>query len=114
LFSGLQVWIEPGRDEGRHVEGLANAGAAASNKGAAVPASGLARDRREPDETCGLACFKGAEFRHFDQQGEGGDVGDALCGGEILILSAKERSTIVARTKQRNQLSDCQGLVRRL
>jgi hypothetical protein len=44
-------------------------------EGAPCPASGLARDRREPDEACGLTRFERAEFGHFDQQGEGGDVG---------------------------------------
>ena len=74
---GLQVGVEPHGDERRHVEGLADAGPAAANEGAAGPASGLSGDRRKAGETCGLAGFEKAEFWHFNEQGEGGDLRDS-------------------------------------
>jgi hypothetical protein len=46
------------------------------------PAAGLACDWRKPNEASRLTCFEGAEFRHFDQQGEGSDVGDAWNAGQ--------------------------------
>jgi hypothetical protein len=63
-------------------ERLAQAGAPASNEGAPSPAAGLACDWRKPNEACGLTRFERAEFRHFDQRGEGGDGGDAWNAGQ--------------------------------
>ena len=61
----FQIRIETSGDERWHIERLAQVGATASNEGASSPASRLARDRREPDEACSLACFERAEFGHF-------------------------------------------------
>ena len=76
----FQIRIETSGDERWHVERLAQVGATASNEGAPCPASELARDRREPDEACSLACFERAEFGHL--QGEGGNVGYADNAGQ--------------------------------
>src|ERR1700722_16459835 len=78
----FQIRIETSGDERSHIESLAQGGATATNEGASSPASRLARDRRQPDETCRLARFESAEFGHFDQQGEDGDVGDAGNAGQ--------------------------------
>jgi hypothetical protein len=82
VYFAFQIRIETSGDERWHIESLAQAGAAATNEGASSPASRLARDRRQPDETCRLARFESTEFGHFDQQGEGGDVGDVGNAGE--------------------------------
>jgi hypothetical protein len=47
---GFQVGIEASVAGRWHVEGLSQAGAPASHEGAPGPASGLARDWREPNE----------------------------------------------------------------
>ena len=78
----FQIRIETSGDERWHIESLAQAGAAATNEGASSPASRLARDRRQSNETCRLARFESAEFGHFDQEGEGGDGGDAGNAGQ--------------------------------
>ena len=78
----LHVRIEPGRNEGGHVDSLADRGSASPDEGASGPAAGLPGYRREARETCSLACLKGAELRHFDEQGEGGYGRDARNAGE--------------------------------
>src|ERR1700683_4020209 len=72
LGLGLHVGIESGRDQGWHVDGLADVGSAAADEGATGPATRLSRHRRKACETCRLPRLAGAEFGHFDEQGEGG------------------------------------------
>lgn len=45
LVFGLEVWIEAGGDQSRHVEGLADVGPATANETLAFPLAGLAGDR---------------------------------------------------------------------
>lgn len=73
----FHVRVELRGDESRHVEGAADAGPSAVNKGAAGPASGLARDGSKTCKARGLSGFEGSKFGHFDQEREGGEPGDA-------------------------------------
>jgi hypothetical protein len=70
LVLGLHVWIESGLDQRGHVDSLADVGSAAAEEGATDPATRLSRHRRKACETCRLPRFEGAEFGHFDEQGE--------------------------------------------
>ena len=79
---GLHVRIEAGRDEGWHVDGLADSGSASSDEAVSGPAAGLPGDWREAGETCRLAYIEGAELGHFDEQGEGGDGRHARNAGQ--------------------------------
>ncbi len=74
--------FKSGCDERRHVDGLADAGSAAADEGAIGPTARLSRHRRKACETCRLSRFEGAEFGHFDEQGEGGYGRDPRNAGQ--------------------------------
>ena len=74
---GLEVRVEASGNQCRHLEGLAQVGASATDMGFAAPSSGLSGDRGEASEACGLPGLESSEFGHLDEQGGGGCVGDA-------------------------------------
>ena len=65
-----------------NVDGLADVGSAAADESATGPATRLSRHRRKACETCRLPRFEGAEFGHFDEQGESGYGRDARNAGQ--------------------------------
>jgi hypothetical protein len=81
---GLESGVAADRDEGRHVDGLAQAHAAAADEALAFPLPAFAGDGGEADKACGFPAFKGSEFRHLDQQGESGGGSDAWNADEAL------------------------------
>ena len=71
---GLQVGVEADGDQGRHVDGLAQAGASAADEALAAVLAGVTGDGRETGEAGGAAVLQGAKFRHLDQQGQRGGL----------------------------------------
>jgi hypothetical protein len=84
LVFGLETGVAADRDEGRHVEDLAQACAAAADEAHAFPLAAFAGDVGEADKACGFPAFESSEFRHLDQQGESGGGSDAWNADEAL------------------------------
>ena len=90
---GLQVWVEAGGDEGRHVERLADVGATAANEGAAGPASGLSGDRRKAGEAwrpgrprgCRARAFRSASAKAVMLRDAGNASQDGEAFGEVGV-----------------------------
>ena len=80
--------MEADRDQGRHVERLAQRGAAAANAPLAAVLAGIAGDRGEAGEARGALVRESAELGQLDQQGERGgfaDAGDAHQNSEARL-----------------------------
>lgn len=77
LIEFLEIGVEAGGNEGRHVECPSDIGAAAANEAFAAPGPGLAGDGCQASQAGGLFGFELAEFRHVTEQHGGGGLGDA-------------------------------------
>ena len=82
LILALEISVETDRDEGRHEDRGAQAGASAADHLLSLPLARTAREPRQPGEARGLFRLEGAELRHLDQQRARGHVADAPDGGQ--------------------------------
>jgi len=72
----FHVGVVSGSDEGRHIDGLADACAAAANMALASEGSAVAGDGRHPQQACRLFVVEVSQFGHIGEQGHGGDLAD--------------------------------------
>ena len=91
LVFGLEIGVEAGGDESRHVEGPAHAGATAADEALAFPLPGLSGDWSEAGERSGLLVLQAAQFRHGGDELVGGQRSDTGDAGQDLV-AAGERS----------------------
>ena len=123
LVLGPHRRIEADRDQGRHVEGLAQRSASAADAALAAVLAGIPGDRREAGEARGAFVLESAELGHLDQHGERGgfaDAGDAhedveaslqgRVGGELGVQRGVDRGDLaVDLRKTRSGLTLEQG-----
>ncbi len=101
---GLEVCIEPGCDEGGHVECLAQIGASTANEALALPGSRFTRMRSKACQGGDLSLVERTQFRHFGEYDDGRQCRDAgnryenvEAGGERLILLDERNRFLIDR-----------------
>ena len=77
LVLDLQIRIETGCHQRRHVQRLTHVGAPAPDRATATRGPGVMGHRSQASEACHLTLIGAAQFRHVDEQAQGGGLCDA-------------------------------------
>ena len=92
LIEGANDGVVAAGDDGGHVEGGANGGAAAPSGAGARAGATIAIERGDADQGRELAMREVAEFRHVGEQSAGGGGADPRDGLEELVVDAPDRA----------------------